>query len=759
MVDTSGLKAGSTLAELLVDESPDALLALTLDGRILTWNRGAQRLLGYAAEESLGQTVEEMVVPDEHRAEWRGALAEAVATGRTALETVRRRKDGSLAHVAVTMHRIAGVDAEPFIAMSEKDVTQLDRLKASHVADEKFRSFLEAAPDAMVMVGGDGRIQLVNGQTEQLFGYRRDELLGQPIEMLVPPRFRDGHRGQRATFFADPRTRPMGTRGNLFGVRKDGSEFPAEILLSPTPVGNGMQVTAAIRDITERKLLDLRIQQASRLKNEFLAHMSHELRTPLNAIIGFAELMHGGRVGPLSPTHEEYMGDILVSSRHLLRLINDVLDLAKVESGKIEFCPEQVDVPTLVGEVRDILRELAASKRVRLGTELQPMSATIDPGRVKQVLYNYLSNAIKFTGEGGRVTIRVAPEGPDMFRLEVEDTGIGISDSDLSKLFVQFEQLDAGAAKTQQGTGLGLALTKRIVEAHGGRVEVRSVLGSGSTFSAILPRVAAAGQGETRPTVTYLAPPHAPAVLVIEDDRRDREWLQRTLREGGYHVEAAATGAEAIAMCGRRRFHAITLDMLLPDMHGWEVLRKIRSTPLNHDVPTIAVSVSTSPQRTSAFRLHDYLVKPVNEHALLASLRNACVPPGAGGPILAVDGDPATLALIEATLGPVGYRTVCATDAEAALRAAAAELPAIVVVDPFLPGMDAFDFVSRFRKMPDGDRVPIVVLTPERLSADARTQLRSAAAKLVPGRRAGTGALFEELRPLLVAMDACAGRS
>jgi signal transduction histidine kinase len=220
--------------------------------------------------------------------------------------------------------------------------------------------------------------------------------------------------------------------------------------------------------------------------------MSHELRTPLNAIIGFAELMHKGRVGPISSEHQEYLGDILTSSRHLHRLINDVLDLAKVESGKMEFRPEVVDVGKLIGEVRDILRGLAASKGLRVATDSPPElgAVTIDPARLKQVLYNYLSNAIKFTPEGGRVTICASPAGPDLFRIEVQDTGIGVSPESLSKLFVEFQQLDASAAKKYQGTGLGLALTKRIVEAQGGRVEVQSAPGQGSTFAAILPRVA-----------------------------------------------------------------------------------------------------------------------------------------------------------------------------------------------------------------------------------------------------------------------------
>ena len=233
------------------------------------------------------------------------------------------------------------------------------------------------------------------------------------------------------------------------------------------------------------------VQQASRLKSEFLANMSHELRTPLNAIIGFAQLMHDGKVGSISANHKEYLGDILGSARHLLQLINDILDLAKVEAGKMEFSPEPVSLTKIIGEVRQVLQALSASKRLAIEVEVSPAveRLIIDPAKLKQVLYNYLSNAIKFTPEAGRITVRALAEGDDSFRLEVEDTGIGIAEQEISKLFVEFQQLEAGTTKKHQGTGLGLALTKRVVQAQGGRVGVKSTLDEGSVFCAVLPRV------------------------------------------------------------------------------------------------------------------------------------------------------------------------------------------------------------------------------------------------------------------------------
>lgn len=483
---------------LLVEHARDALVVLRPDGVVAFWSRGAQSMFGYEPEEAVGQSLGDLIVPGSLREETLRGLEATLLSGRSDSSTLRRRKDGSLIEVNTIMRVVAkGTGDGPLLAVSHIELHD----------ERRFRALLESAPDAMILLGEDGRITLVNARTEALFGYTRGELLGQAIEVLVPERYREKHPAHRSGYFGAPKARPMGVGLDLTARRKDGTELAVEISLSPIDPQGGRSVIAAVRDASERKRLEelrrksraleeqnSRIEEANRLKSEFLANMSHELRTPLNAIIGFADLMHSGKVGPLAEHHREYLGDILTSSRHLHQLVNDVLDLAKIEAGKVEVRPEPVDLPKAIAEVRDILRGLAGAVRIQCEIEVDPRLSTVmlDPHKLKQVLYNYLSNAIKFSRTDGRVRVHAYPsEDLSTLRLDVVDEGIGIRDGDLSKLFVEFQQLDAGPNRHYPGTGLGLAVTKRVVEAQRGRVGVTSVHGRGSTFWVELPLVEA----------------------------------------------------------------------------------------------------------------------------------------------------------------------------------------------------------------------------------------------------------------------------
>ncbi len=473
------------IVELLVEQAPEALIALSRDGLVLSWNRGARTLFGYGSGDAVGRAFVDLV-PPEAREQAAHALAQALSSGAATFRGSSRTEDGSRLTVEAGLRCVRDARGEVrFIAATAKDVSELIRLHDAQATEGKFRGLLEAAPDAMVILRSDRTISLVNGQLQRMFGYSREELLGKPIEILVPDRFRDGHVKHRERYFAEPRTRPMGAGLELSGRRKDGTEFPVEISLSPMQTDEGVLVTAAIRDITERKLAEMerrRAEEAIRKLNKeleaFSYSVSHDLRAPLRAIDGFSQVLLEDYEDKLDHQGRDHLGRIRQASQRMAQLIDDLLALSRL--NRTELRHAQVDLSEIGRAVAADLGERDPARRV--SWQIAPgLEVKGDPHLLQIALSNLLANAWKFTRHQPEAAVVLGSQERDGERVFfVRDNGVGFDMAYASRLFNPFQRLHAQAEF--EGTGIGLVTVQRIVHRHGGRIWAESVVGGGATF-------------------------------------------------------------------------------------------------------------------------------------------------------------------------------------------------------------------------------------------------------------------------------------
>jgi PAS domain S-box-containing protein len=729
---------------LLVDSAEDyAIFMLDPSGRVTSWNQAAERIKGYKPNEIIGRHFSCFYPSEDVKTgKPERELQIATAEGRYEDEGWRIRRDGSRfwANVIITALWDGAGKLRGFSKIS-RDITEHrlaeERLQES---EERHRKLFDNNPHPTWVFDRETmRFLAVNAAAVRKYGYSRDEFLDMTLKDIRP--------SQDVPALLET-VRALGDGNESSGAwrhrLKDGTVIDTEhTSYALNFLGRAARVVVAV-DVTQRKrdeaekrevmdslaaanqelgLRNREVERATQMKSKFLASMSHELRTPLNAIVGFSDLLAEGTSGALNTKQRRFVNHITQGAAHLLQLINDILDLSKVEAGQLELHTEEFLVQAALPEVLSIIDPLAMAKNIRLEQKLESKSLVrADRVRFKQILYNLLSNAVKFTPKGGQISIECVDDW-DFVRVSVTDTGTGIRPEDQEVIFDEFRQGEGRADGVHEGTGLGLAITRRLVEQQGGRITLKSEFGEGSCFTFSLPAVEPrsevhAVEEPTKASVTMDSGRLTPLVLIVDDEEPARELLASYL-EPEYRVAMAESGVEALKEAQRLRPDAITLDVMMPDSDGFETLVALRKNPATADIPVIILSIVDQKQVGFALGASDYLVKPVRKPALLATVRRH-VPSldGDDSSILLVDDDPKALELLQEALRSAGYETQGVCNGTRALEVLANKVVGAILLDLLMPGMDGFQVIRHVRQEPTLKDLPILIMTAKNLSPD-----------------------------------------
>ena len=761
--------ANAQLAGVLDAATQVSIISTDIHGLVFIFNSGAENLLGYSAEEMVGKQTPKIIhLPEEvmargeeltrelgHPVEGFEVFVAYARQGRfDRREWTYVRKDGSQFPVSLVVTAVKNAFGEitGFLGVAE-DITERKRMV------ERFRATVDAAPAAMLVVDEVGDILLANHQAEEMFGYPHDELIGQKVEVLIPSRFQEKHPGHREAFFHNPVQRDMGAALDLFGKRKDGSEFPVKVGLSPIETGDGPAVICGVLDMTQQKLTLENLQSAkeaaesaSRAKSSFLANMSHEIRTPMNGIIGMSQLLAQTE---LRPHQRDYLATVDESAHILLRLLNDILDFSKIEAGKLELECIEFRISECVARASQMLALRAAEKGLEMACRVSPEIPDHlqgDSGRIQQVLVNLLGNAVKFT-EAGEIFVNVNAKSitQEKVRLHfsVSDTGIGIPPDKLEQIFRPFEQAESSTTRRFGGTGLGLAISKQLVEMMRGQIWIESEPGRGSTFHFTAEFGVSPDQQAREPA--ELSSLKDIPVLVVDDNFTNRRILSEMLKFWQMDpilADSATAAREAIqkATKSHQPIRLILLDHHMPGEDGFHFAESLKHTHESSSCPIIMISSGSSPvdaELCASRGIARFMSKPVIASELLNEVlrqfsrfatvkpeqalhldKSVTVPPRR---VLLVEDNEINRRVALGLLRSRGHQAEVAENGKEAVDRLAEQEFDVVLMDMQMPVMDGYEATAliREREHQTGGRIPIVAMTAEALKGDREHCLES----------------------------------
>lgn len=679
----------------------------------------------------------------------------------------------------------------------------IDRSNLIKELDEyrlKFSTLIESCNDIVLITDPEGVVISSNESASKVLGYPKDDLLGRRIASIIKNgdtaeaiknalEKRSYLRGHEITIM-DSNSREFGVKLNAALLKDNtnthfGTIYVLHSLKEELDLKNALlNKTRELEELNinlEKKVLlrteelertNKELERMNQLKGRFIANISHELRTPLNSILGFSNVLIEKTFGSLTDHQERYIKNINSAGKHLLELINNVLDIAKIEAGKYEMVYETFRVDDLIAEVFNIMNPFANNKSIEIdlqtgeGIEL----ITADRVKIKQILYNLLSNAIKFTPESGKVGIKVtdgnnaegynvspAPKG-EFLRFSVWDTGVGIGPEDKDRIFDEFEQVDTALSRESGGAGLGLALSKKLVELHGGKITVDSSLGKGSTFTFTIP---ATSSVETikpeEPQAIGLNFPwmkeESPVILVVEDDTATGELLTLHLTQAGYKVAHAFNGEEAIEKAKSIKPFAITLDIMLPKKDGWEVLQELKSNSETSDIPVIIHSIVDNKDLAFALGATDYLLKPLDKNALISKLEDINIAKGKITipiSVLVIESEETFVNYFKDIFEPQGFLIYTASEGKRGIELATALRPSLILMDLTLSDMLGFDVIKQLKENPSTKDIPIFVLTERNITVEDRISLVGKIERIVKKHGFDTKGLIGHIKELEV---------